>query len=255
MRIGWLADQVSDAIPGGAELTAAEFAAAAPGDVQIVKCPPGEVIPGLDRYVIHNCVLYTLDELEAAITGDVPVVKYWHDVGPWLRKGVREWLDAKTTPVCCSPLQAEYMGLTEQAEVIPPPVDLARFGAVADLNSRRGIVCVGSWRNYGKAPHRVVEWARSIGNGTFVDFYGDGPFAPEGSVAVPYEQMPKLLATYQTFAFLPIVIEPFGRTVVEAWAAGLDLVINNLVGARHWIEENPAALYSAADDFWQVVLR
>jgi hypothetical protein len=32
--------------------------------------------------------------------------------------------------------------------------------------------------------------------------------------------MPALLAQYETFVHLPIVIEPFGRLVAEAWAAG-----------------------------------
>jgi len=62
------------------------------------------------------------------------------------------------------------------------------------------------------------------------------------------------MARYQTFVFLPTVIEPFGRTVAEAWAAGCEIVTNGLVGARYWLEENPDALDTAAEDFWGVVL-
>jgi hypothetical protein len=40
---------------------------------------------------------------------------------------------------------------------------------------------------------------------------------------------------------------------VEAWAAGLELVVNRLVGARYWITDNPDGLETAAEDFWKVV--
>ena len=72
-----------------------------------------------------------------------------------------------------------------------------------------------------------------------VDFFGDGPFAPQGPRQVPYEAMPALLAQYETFVFLPTVIEPFGRLVAEAWAAGCEIVTNGQVGARWWIEDEP----------------
>ena len=152
MRVGWLADTGS--YVGGAELTQAEFKAAAPNGVEIVDCPVGMIVPGLDRYVIHNNVLYTLDDMER-ING--PCVRYWHDVGPHLHPGVREWLNENASHVCCSPLQAEYMGL-DAVRCIPPPVDLSRFEqAAAQVNgSRSGSVCVASWRNYGKGPHKVL---------------------------------------------------------------------------------------------------
>lgn len=246
-RVGWLADVSS--MVGGAELTQAEFRAAAPDGVEIVDCPPGAVEPGLDRYVIHNNVTYTVEDLRNI---KAPAVKYWHDVGPHLQDDVREWLATYAVPVCCSPVQADYMGL-DAAEMIPPPVDLARFEqAAAKMNGdRSGQVCVGSWRNYGKAPHKVAEWAMENGP---VDFFGDGPLAPPGSRPVPYEAMPALLAQYSTFVFLPVVLEPFGRLVVEAWAAGCEIVTNGQVGARWWIENDPDALDTAASDFWALVM-
>lgn len=248
MRVGWLVDQAGN--PGGAELTQDEFRQAAPEGVEIVDCPAGEVASDCDRYVIHNCVQYTVEDL-AAVTGK-PAVKFWHDVGPWLQDGVRDWLYTQAQAVCCSPLQADYMGL-QDAKLIPPPVDLARFvaaGAKSNGN-RKGSVCIGSWRNYGKAPHKAAEWA--AGNGG-IDFYGGGPLAPPGSEELAYDQMPAVLAKYQTFVFLPSVLEPFGRVVAEAWAAGCELVVNGLVGAGYWIEENPDAITTAAEDFWTVVL-
>lgn len=247
MRVGWLVDTTD--LPGGAEFTQAEFRSAAPEGVEIIDCPPGAVDPGCDRYVIQNCVKYTLDDLKAA--EGRPVTKYWHDVGPWLQPECRAWLDQNATPVCCSPIQADHMGL--EAHVIPPPVNLDRFAKAAESvnGNRAGSVSVGSWRNYGKAPHKVAEWASQNGG---VDFFGGGPFAPPRSQEVSYDAMPGLLAQYQTFVFLPVVIEPFGRVVAEAWAAGCEIVTNQLVGAGYWITENPEAIETAAADFWTLVM-
>jgi glycosyltransferase involved in cell wall biosynthesis len=249
MKVGWLTDETS--MVGGAELTQAEFRAAAPEGVEVVDCRVDEWIPSLDAYAIHNCVTYPVDYLQELTRHRV--VKYWNDVGPHLHPGVREWLAENATPVCCSPVQAEYMGL-EDVRLIPPPVDLSRFeAAAAEANGHRaGNVCVASWRNYGKGPNRVIEWAEA--NKTDIAFYGGGPLAPAGSQEVPYSVMPALLAQFERFVFLPTVIEPFGRLVAEAWAAGCEVVTNSLVGARHWLDNDPDAIGRAAADFWAVVL-
>jgi hypothetical protein len=246
-RVGWLADEAG--YVGGAELTTAEFRAAAPEGVEIVDCPPGAVVKHLDAYVVQNCVLYTPKDL-ARTRGNL--IKYWHDVGPHIQPGMRDWLDTHAQHICCSPVQAEYMGL-DDAICIPPPVDLARFEqAAAEVNgSRSGAVSVGQWRNYGKAPHRAAQWAEDHGG---IDFFGTGVFAPRDAKEVDYDDMPALLAQYETFVHLPIVIEPFGRLVAEAWAAGCEIVTNNLVGAKWWITEKPDALYTAGSDFWRTVL-
>lgn len=247
MRVGWLVD-IPD-LPGGAELTQDEFRAAAPDGIEIVDCPPGAVDPTCDLFVVQNCVQYTIEDLNAI--GDAPTTKFWHDVGPWLQADVREWLDTHATYMCCSPIQAEHMGI--KAHLIPPPVDIARFAQAAESvnGGRSGAVSVGSWRNYGKAPHKVAEWAA---RNEPVDFFGGGFLAPPGSQEVSYESMPTLLAQYETFVFLPTVIEPFGRVVAEAWAAGCAVVTNELVGAGYWIRENPEAIETAAEDFWRLVL-
>lgn len=249
MRVGWLADTGS--YVGGAELTQAEFKAAAPEGVEIVDCPVGGIVPDLDRYVIHNCVLYPVEELQAIKTS---AFKYWHDVGPHLHPGVKQWLTSNAEDVCCSPLQAAYMEL-DGAPCIPPAIDLSRFEhAATSINGNRsGSVCVASWRNYGKGPHKVLEWASKTG--VEVDFFGDGPFAPKGSMPVPNDAMPALLAQYETLVFLPTVIEPFGRVVAEAWAAGCSVITNNLVGAKWWIGNEPEKLETAAEDFWELVLK
>jgi hypothetical protein len=246
MRVGWLVDHAG--MIGGAELTQQEFRDAAPDQVDIIDCRPGE-IENCDLYVVQNCVQYDADDINKVTRK--PTVKYWHDVGPHLKPGVMDALKP-ARHICCSPIQAEHMGIT--ATYIPPPVDLSRFeAAAANMNGgRSGTVSVGSWRNYGKAAHKAAEWAQA--NGASIDFFGDGMFRPQGSEGVPYDQMPELLARYERFVFLPMVLEPFGRLVVEAWAAGCEVITNNLAGARYWIEHDPDAIDTAAADFWALVL-
>jgi len=248
MRIGWLADQSSHL--GGAELTSAEFRAATPDEVEIVDCPAGGVDRTCDRYVVQNCVTYTLDDFNWP--GYRPVTKYNHDVGPHMRADVAEWLRTNASNVCCSPVQAEYMQL--ESILIPPPIDVSRYtqAAAKSNGARAGVVCVASWRNFGKAPHKALEWAESMGQ--TLDFYGGGDLAPPSSRQIPPDAMPALLASYKTFVFLPTVIEPFGRLVAEADAAGCEVIANDLVGAKYWLEEAPEKIESAAEDFWRVVL-
>jgi len=236
-----------DGTQGGAELTQAEFRAAAPEGVEVVDCPHDEIVSDLDCYVLHNVVFYTPEELAFA---NGPLVKYWHDVGPHMHPEVLERLEGERH-ICCSPLQSGYLRLDE-ARLVPPALDLARFRQAAGLNGRprAGIVALGPWMNYGKHPRAVLEWA----NGNAVDFYGSGPLAPPGAREVPYDDLPELLAHYEKFVHLPLVIEPFGRGVVEAWAAGCKVVTNSLVGARYWIEHKPEGLETAAADFWKAVL-
>lgn len=251
-RVGWLIDEVP--FPGGAEMTAAEFRAAAPEGVEVVDCRPGEVPKDLDRYVIHNCLTYRVEDLTENLA-DRPIIKYWHDVAPHLDVTFKRFLVQTARNVCCSPLQADAMGFGDRTDVhlIPPAIDLAPFVAAgAEANgSRRGNVSVGSWANPGKAPHLAADWGAEHGG---LDFYGGGVCAPAGSRPVPHSTLPLLLANYERFVFLPTALEPFGRTVVEAWAAGCEVVTNGLVGARYWIEERPEGLGTAAEDFWKAVL-
>lgn len=234
-----------DGTKGGAELTMGEFERAAPQDVEVVPCPPGSVADGCDRYVIGNCVSYSVQDLWPTL--EPRAFKYWHDVGPHVQPMVLDELYRHTTPIFCSPLQAKHMGFPD-ALCVPPALNLQPFRQAAErAGERKGSVAVGAWMNWGKSPERAREVAPDV------EFFGSGPCSPAGSVAVDYDALPELLARYRTFIHLPSVLEPFGRAVVEAWAAGCEVVTNRLVGARHWITEQPDKLDTAADDFWKVV--
>lgn len=238
MRVGWLQDDPG--YVGGAELTMAEFKAAAPEGVEVVDCLAAAVYEGLDRYVVGNCLTYNLRDAQAL--GDSPRFRYHHDTNHGI-----EQLELDATHIFCSPLQRERMGM--EGECIPPALDLDHFRAVANQNHRKGAVCIGRMA-YGKGLELLAEYPEPV------HVYSSVWAPTEGNARYcgPAEDVSLVLSQYERFVFLPQALEPFGRAVVEAWAAGLQIVVNRNVGSRYWIEENPRGLETAAEDFWKLVL-
>lgn len=256
MLVGWLADPGNeDGTIGGAELTQREFRQAKPKAVKTVTVTPEklELVRDCDVVCVFNCVRYP-ESTVSALSGK-RVVRYWNDVAPHGSPRLTRWLVGNATCVFTSPLHLERFpwinGTRPDTRLIPPPVQLDRFREAFKRHERAGAVALGPWMNPGKAPHLAAEWAESAEER--IDFYGGGPFAPAGSRPLTYDQVPDVLARHETFVHLPSVLEPFGRTVVEAWAAGCELVVNGLVGARYWIEQEPDKLDTAAQDFWALV--
>lgn len=243
--IGWLQDPGNlDGSKGGAEYTADELKAAAP--VDFLDCPPGNVGEA-DAYIVHNCWLYSEADLQR-LRGKT-VTRFIHDHrGP----GPVDASDAAHR-VFYSPLQREHCKLA--GEVIPPPLDLDRFRP-ENGHERKGAVTVGTFGHYGKGPQLLAEWARQNGPLTVV---GQGPCLPQGPNVenvgpVPQEDVPRVLWAFETFVHLPSEVEAFGRGVMEAWAAGCELVVNRNVGCLHWLETDPDAVETAAERFWELAL-
>jgi glycosyltransferase involved in cell wall biosynthesis len=256
--VGWIADSFD--VPGGAELTQGEFRAAAPTGVHLIEVQPGDLeqLGGCDCVCIHNCVTYPAAETIAALDGK-PVLRYWHDlarVGGPGDPALNRWAAEHATSVFCSPLHRDRFPhrIGGESHLIPPAIDLDRFRSQG--KRRPGGACwLGSAAHAGKGLIQAFEWAEE---NEPVDFWGVLPFEPPDSpriVAkgpVPPQYVPEILGRYQRFVFLPTTVEPFGRAVVEAWAAGCELIVNRNVGALHWIE-SPKGLQSAAGDFWRLV--
>lgn len=252
MKVGWLHDDPG--YVGGAELTQAEFRAKAPQGVEVVDCPMSGVVAGLDCYVVHNCALY--DHTVTDAFGEAPVIKYVNDCWPHGDPFLRDWLLSEARLIFTSPLHLSRFPYPPAsgvaAHMIPPALDLLRFQAVKGRGDRKGNVCIGRMA-YGKGIDLLEE------HGEPIDVYSTVPIS-NGHPNLTYKgqvkplDVPRILSQYKTFVFLPTALEPFGRAVVEAWAAGCELHINRNVGARYWIKENPKGLESAAEDFWRVVL-
>lgn len=252
MRVGWLADDA--AIRGGAEL-AADRLAQTGGDRghEVVTCPPAAVVPDLDAYVVHNCVTYTMRDIEPlSIVG-----KVIHDMMPHGDGAVREWLLAGSAFVTfSSPLHRDSFPHQVLAPdvLIPPACDLTPFrDAGARSAERKGTIWLGNMLGPHKGVEAAVQWARQYGP---VDFYGHGdpPAQEVGSVyyrgALEPDEVPEVMARYERLLFLPAAPEPFSLVVAEAWAAGLKLTVNENVGAVWWLQRHPDEIERGAAMFW-----
>jgi|GEM_PF-2236274 len=257
-RVGWLADPETDVI-GGAELTCRELLRRAPRGVKVVPCPPGHVSRGCDLYVVHNVTRYTPDAVEAL--APAPVVKYVHDVHQRGDPELRDFLLARSaTVVFVSPLQLASFPYPTRAPVLlmPPAIDLGPFRRAAlsrKGRTRRGTIWIGQMTGAHKGLGNAVRWAAR--NGT-VDFYGAGHLRPRGLNVryhgqVPPEEVPELMARFKRFLLLPRGVDSCGRTVLEAWAAGCELVVNERVGAMWWLRHRPDEVETGAKRFWDVV--
>lgn len=243
MKVGWLQDD--HGYIGGAEMTAAEFRAVAPDEVEIIDCPPEAIDTDCDVYIAHNAVQYSAERL--SVLEGSRVVKYAHDLYLHDFHGSRDWFKEHAEWIFCSPAQRERMGL--EGRCIPPALDLKRFTP----EKGSGTCSIAQWRNPGKGPGLVSEWARANGP---VDVYGPGPFLPAGPNIQYRGELAgteEALRRYERFVFLPVEFEPFCRTVVEAYLCGCEVITNDLIGARYYLEENLTALSLAAEDFWSVV--
>lgn len=249
MNVAILADPGNaDGTIGGAELTMREFALAAPDHVTLVEDPADA-----DTVLIGNCTIFS-----ASLIGDLEgkrVVRYHHDLARHEDPALREWLERNAAHVFTSPLHQRLYGLAGDWPNVPPAIDLNACRpprTVRRKGKRAGACSIGSWQGPGKGQQLLREWSDLNGP---VDVYGTGvytPHAPNLNVIGPLdpEQVSETLWRYERFVHLPTAPEPFGRCVVEAWAAGCELVVNRQVGALHYIENDQEALRTAAADFW-----
>jgi hypothetical protein len=251
--IAWLADDPG--YLGGAELTQAEFANAAPRE--IVRLRPSEIyrLAGCETVVVNNCIQYPPETIRA-LKGR-KVIRYHHDLSRAEHPELREWLERNATHIFTSPFHQQRYGLDGEWPNVPPALDLDSLRSNGSLNgSRSGTCSLAGWRVPGKGGQLLADWAAENGP---VDVYGTGPCIPSGGNLkvkdmLEPSQVPQTLWQYERFVFLPFDPEPFCRSVVEAWAAGCRVVTNDLVGARHYIENDPEALETAAERFWDIVL-
>lgn len=250
MKVGFLYDSGNaDGTLGGAELTMGEFESHPPDGVEVVKGTDADVV------VVGNCV--TIDPRVIGQLEGKRVIRYHNDLAYHEAPKLRAWLNANAEHVFTSPLHLEKHELDE-GQIIPPALELARFHPPRQTRrnaKRSGAVTIGAWQNPGKGQVQVCEWSE---RNEPVDVYGTGEIPPLGPTLdykgpLRFEDVPQTLWRYETFVHLPTAIEPFGRTVVEAHAAGCTVVTNQLVGARYFLEHDPDALEHANEAFWELV--
>lgn len=243
MIVGWLADNVETL--GGAEYDSAALQAASPW--KVVPMRPGQVGPA-DLYVVANCVSYEPSDLPRGRIVKI-VNDSWIYGSSVLRTALLRHADLV---VFRSPLHRDrfLFPVAARIELLPSPVNLAAFRRATHRTQRQPrAVWVAHVLSEQRAAglRAATRWAES--RGVPLDAYG----ANTHGGPVSYRTLPKLLAGYEWFAHANGSFEPFGRSTVEAWAAGCKLAVAETTGALWWIEHDPAALEDPAARFWKLL--
>jgi glycosyltransferase involved in cell wall biosynthesis len=160
--------------------------------------------------------------------------------------------------VFTSPLHRDRFphAVPDGSRLVPPALALGRYAPATSGKRKRprGACWLGSGQHGGKGVLQASEWAEA---NEPVDFWGHVALPETARVRVkgpvPHDHVATILRLYQRFVFLPTHTEPFGRAVVEAWAAGCELIVNGNVGAVYWLQRQPDALDTASRDFWSIV--
>lgn len=251
MRIGVVFDR--GYYEGGMELVLRYYLREKPADVEIVDCP-AYAFPetDVDAYVLANLQSYAPDHI--LHLKRAPCLKLAMDAFNETAPALRQWVLDNALGVYNSPETRKltrYTFAKGHADV-PSPVDWERFKYRPQNGTERsGYLWLGRmWP--GKGVEDAQKWAKA--ENVALDFYGWGPTAPadhHGKVA--YEDVPALMWRYKTLVMLPDRYEPGPQTIIEAYAAGMELVVNKNCGALWWLENKPDELPRAAERFWEAV--
>lgn len=264
VKIGWL--QQRGPVKGGAELSCGALRDNVPDWAELIYCPPNKRPPrDIDVFVVQNSTMYGAQWIEELALK--PVIRHIRD--PWFAGSaqLRRWLlDNSEKLIFSSPIQRDelherYPFDRAKSLCIPVPVNLEPFKSAAKPpEEREGAIFVGRCDVYKGAPW-IVDW--SIRTGEPLTMVGDSNYMRFGALPpwikfagqVPYEKMPEILGSAKTYIAHPFWCEAFGRSVVEAWAAGCELNVQGKVGAMWWIENEPEQLVYewAISNFWEVV--
>jgi hypothetical protein len=261
MRVGWLADPETDVV-GGAELCVRRLLETKPDDLQVVPCPPGSVRSDVDCYAIHNCTRYTFREFLADARPDAPIVKVvyeqWWKGDPALRFFL---LTASRVALFLSPAHLETFPHRVEVEttITPTFVDLEPFRKARERHRgpREGVIWIAQMTSAHKGVDDAVRWAEK--HQTTVDFYGGGEMRPPAHRFVRDHgqidpaAVPETMAAHRGFLFLPTLLDTCSRTILEAWAVGLELHLNEHCGALWWIEHAPESIDTSHETFWNAV--
>ena len=260
VKVGWLADNLG--IIGGAEISDAIFIEQAPEDVEVVRCPPDRrPSTDIDIFVLGNCITYGEQWIEALETK--PVVMHIHDLWPYGSPILRRWiLDEARLVLFNSPKQWDMFRyrVNVPKAYIHVPVDVEGIKrAVEEYDGRReGIIWLGRVEA-GKGVQYAVDWA--LINDKRIDFYGLVNDARARRSIVPpcrycgqiaHSDVLGLLAQYDMFWYAPVLGDLYCRSVVEAQAAGLKMMLSGDTHALWgWMNLNASA--NAPECFWTLV--
>ena len=240
LRIAWISDYETG---GGAERTNLSAIEASPFRDRIDLITPERFSCDYDFFIINNSRFFTGLQLEW-IVRNRPFAVYSHDILPTTHVPLRyEMFYRSALNIFLSPLhlketEIRYGMEIPRAVVVPPiftPERLNRWVAGREDPGLGSTCWVGSIYKH-KGIDNVLLWARE--NETAVDFYGSGDpvltaqleFSSYANFFGPVEDPLFLYGEYRKFIHLPSDVEACGRSVIEAYLSGCEMVVNEKVG-------------------------
>jgi len=244
MKILWLADYSTKTNKGGAQQTnkeMIEYGLNLGYDIDIVL--GGSVIPSTRKYdliVINNITLWERSVVESLVASG-KVIRYEHDL--WVAGNFPELYREVNRTIFLSPLHKESVEKLvgykiENSSLIPSPIDVEKFKIKGEKEPNT-VLWAGNFCE-SKGSIGFVEYAKQ---NPWMKFYVAGwgediKKIPENMKYLGELSTDELIKEYQRceyFYHKPFDYEePFGRTVVEAYLCGCNLLLNNKIGAISW---------------------
>lgn len=269
MKVLWIADFDVKDHKGGAQQTNAEMIRAGRKRGHTIKLSTGgSVIDFKGRYdvvILNNISKYERGEIERLVDS-YPCIRYEHD--HWVARNYPELYEKVKHTIFLSQLHKDTVEDYTKTKIrnyslIPSPIDSKKFGLGED-REQNSVLWAGNFCE-AKGSKGFLEYVKDDPN---FKFYVAG-WGVDVSLLKDIENVEfvgeletnELIEYYQKceyFYHRPVWHEPFGRTVLEAYFCGCNLLLNGNVGAMSWdwdfsnydeIKKN----VQSEDKFWKVI--
>ena len=248
MKIAWVADfTVQDYKSGGAQYTNEMYIKEGikRGHKIDILTKEFDLTNGYSFYILNNITHFSNQFLNKIIDGKKNYMRIEHDyytldnINNFPKLFKNSFLNIFMSDIHMN----EYLKKIEvhNADYITSPVDIEKFIPKGDKDNKM-VVWVGSFSPH-KGVKNILSYAKTKSRWTFYLFgknlgpeYLNRSTVPENCKIMGEVEQDELIKYYQKARYvihLPNWIEPTGRSVMEGYLCGCDLIINNRVGYMH----------------------
>ena len=269
MKVLWIADFSVKDHKGGAQQTNAEMIKAGRKRGHTIKLSTGGAkVDSKGRYdvvILNNIAKYEKSEIEQLVDS-YPCIRYDHD--HWVARNYPELFKKVKHTIFLSQFHKDTVEdytkyKIKNYSLVPSPIDSKKFSP-RENKERNSVLWAGNFCE-AKGSKGFLEYVKNNPNFKFY-VAGWGADIPllENIDNVEYVgelDTDELIEYYQKceyFYHRPVWHEPFGRTVLEAYFCGCNLLLNGNIGAMSWdwdysnydeIKKN----VQSEDKFWNII--
>jgi glycosyltransferase involved in cell wall biosynthesis len=218
-----------------------------------------------DAVILNNRTKYDRGQIES-LTDSYTCIRYEHDY--WVARNYPELYEKVKHTIFLSPFHKE--SIEEEAKIkiknfslVPSPIDSKKFSPKGE-KERNSVLWVGNFCE-DKGSKGFLGYVKDNPNFKFyvAGWGADIPLLEkiENVEFIGELDTKELIEYYQKceyFYHRPVWNEPFGRTVLEAYFCGCNLLLNGNIGAMSWdwdygnydeIKKN----VQSEDKFWKII--